>query len=247
MKAGARVETDHYEKDRRPRFRAVESAQARRTFLGNADRPGRPGWHIECSAMAMKYLGETLDIHTGGVDLAFPHHENEIAQSEGRHGTPVREAVAACRAPDHRRREDVQIARQLLHASRSFRKRPEAFHDPLPAALRALPAPVEFHRGRTEASRKIDREAAKFRLAFENRTICGRLKSRNAEARIEKAEKDFDAGARRRCQYGVALAAVFDLVRDVNTAMDRGYFCNRMLRARGRDGKVRRHSRRARR
>src|SRR6202035_2005722 len=49
---------------------------------------GRPGWHIECSAMAMEYLGETLDIHTGGVDLTFPHHENEIAQSEAITGKP---------------------------------------------------------------------------------------------------------------------------------------------------------------
>jgi len=50
--------------------------------------PGRPGWHIECSAMAMKYLGETFDIHGGGQDLIFPHHENEIAQSEGATGRP---------------------------------------------------------------------------------------------------------------------------------------------------------------
>ncbi len=50
--------------------------------------PGRPGWHIECSAMSMKYLGETLDIHAGGVDLIFPHHENEIAQSEAATGKP---------------------------------------------------------------------------------------------------------------------------------------------------------------
>jgi cysteinyl-tRNA synthetase len=50
--------------------------------------PGRPGWHIECSAMAMKYLGETFDIHGGGQDLIFPHHENEVAQSEGAHGKP---------------------------------------------------------------------------------------------------------------------------------------------------------------
>ena len=46
---------------------------------------GRPGWHIECSAMAEEYLGETFDIHGGGIDLVFPHHENEIAQSEGAH------------------------------------------------------------------------------------------------------------------------------------------------------------------
>ena len=50
---------------------------------------GRPGWHIECSAMSMKYLGETFDIHCGGVDLIFPHHENEIAQSEGATGKPL--------------------------------------------------------------------------------------------------------------------------------------------------------------
>ena len=64
----------------------MESPQARRIFLGDAHRPGRPGWHIECSAMAMKYLGDTLDIHTGGIDLAFPHHENEIAQTEAATG-----------------------------------------------------------------------------------------------------------------------------------------------------------------
>ncbi len=50
--------------------------------------PGRPGWHIECSAMSMKYLGESFDIHCGAVDLIFPHHENEIAQSEGASGQP---------------------------------------------------------------------------------------------------------------------------------------------------------------
>lgn len=51
--------------------------------------PGRPGWHIECSAMAWKHLGTVFDIHGGGIDLTFPHHENEIAQSRCAHGTPV--------------------------------------------------------------------------------------------------------------------------------------------------------------
>ena len=50
---------------------------------------GRPGWHIECSAMSKRYLGEVFDIHGGGLDLIFPHHENEIAQSRCAHGTPV--------------------------------------------------------------------------------------------------------------------------------------------------------------
>jgi hypothetical protein len=51
--------------------------------------PGRPGWHIECSVMSSRFLGETFDIHGGGLDLVFPHHENEIAQSEARHGQPM--------------------------------------------------------------------------------------------------------------------------------------------------------------
>ncbi len=84
MEDGARVDVDEYEKDAARDFalwKAVKTAQRRRehaweTSLG----AGRPGWHIECSAMATKYLGDTFDLHAGGEDLMFPHHENEIAQ-----------------------------------------------------------------------------------------------------------------------------------------------------------------------
>ncbi|MEI9813912.1 MAG: cysteine--tRNA ligase [Acidobacteriota bacterium] len=83
IRAGARVDVDEYDKDDARDFvlwkAAKEGEPSWDTPIGN----GRPGWHIECSAMAMKYLGEQLDIHTGGVDLTFPHHENEIAQAEG--------------------------------------------------------------------------------------------------------------------------------------------------------------------
>ena len=72
---------------------------------------GRPGWHIECSAMAGKYLGTAFDIHGGGVDLRFPHHENEQAQSRAA-GPPVRVVLDAQRLDHHRRREDEQVARQ---------------------------------------------------------------------------------------------------------------------------------------
>jgi cysteinyl-tRNA synthetase len=86
LKAGARVDVDDYSKDD-PRDFVLWKArkpgeQSWETPLG----PGRPGWHIECSAMSMKYLGESFDIHTGGVDNIFPHHENEIAQSEAATG-----------------------------------------------------------------------------------------------------------------------------------------------------------------
>jgi cysteinyl-tRNA synthetase len=88
LKAGARVDVDEYGKDD-PRDFVLWKArkpgeQSWETPLGI----GRPGWHIECSAMSMKYLGESFDIHTGGVDNIFPHHENEIAQSEGATGKP---------------------------------------------------------------------------------------------------------------------------------------------------------------
>src|SRR3982750_52737 len=85
--ASERVDTDKYEKEDARDFALWKKAEspdepAWETTLGR----GRPGWHIECSAMSMKYLGETFDIHAGGIDLVFPHHENEIAQSEGATG-----------------------------------------------------------------------------------------------------------------------------------------------------------------
>ena len=91
MIAGARVEVAPYKKDRNG-FRAVEAVEAGRAGWpspAGIKAPGRPGWHIECSAMAWKHLGETFDIHGGGIDLVFPHHENEIAQSRCAFHTPV--------------------------------------------------------------------------------------------------------------------------------------------------------------
>src|SRR4051812_38759675 len=90
IKAGARVLQDDYSKENAQDFALWKAAKPEDEATGAAwDSPwgrGRPGWHLECSAMAMKYLGETLDIHGGGIDLIFPHHEDEIAQSEGSSG-----------------------------------------------------------------------------------------------------------------------------------------------------------------
>jgi len=90
VKSGARVAVDDYTKENAQDFALWKAAKPEDEDTGAAwDAPfgrGRPGWHLECSAMAMKYLGETLDIHCGGVDLVFPHHEDEIAQSEAATG-----------------------------------------------------------------------------------------------------------------------------------------------------------------
>jgi cysteinyl-tRNA synthetase len=92
LKPGVRVAADRYDKESVSDFALWKKAQPSDEKLGAAwDAPfglGRPGWHIECSAMSKRYLGETLDIHAGGVDLMFPHHENEIAQSEAANHKP---------------------------------------------------------------------------------------------------------------------------------------------------------------
>lgn len=87
IKIGARIEADEYNKSEAQDFVLWKQAKKpNEPFWKSPFGDGRPGWHIECSAMSMKHLGETLDIHAGGVDLIFPHHENEIAQSEAATG-----------------------------------------------------------------------------------------------------------------------------------------------------------------
>ena len=89
MQAAGRVDSDEYEKKDDVRdFVLWKGRKEGEDYWDTELGPGRPGWHIECSAMSMKYLGQTFDIHCGGVDLVFPHHENEIAQSEGATGQP---------------------------------------------------------------------------------------------------------------------------------------------------------------
>jgi cysteinyl-tRNA synthetase len=92
IKIGATVEVDEYDKENPRDFallkRSTESEVERGIYFESKWGKVRPGWHIECSALSMKHLGPTIDIHTGGVDLVFPHHENEIAQSEAHTGKP---------------------------------------------------------------------------------------------------------------------------------------------------------------
>jgi cysteinyl-tRNA synthetase len=85
---GTRIDTDKYDKENARDFVLWKAKKEGEDFWETEIGPGRPGWHVECSAMSMKYLGETFDIHCGGIDLVFPHHENEIAQSECATGKP---------------------------------------------------------------------------------------------------------------------------------------------------------------
>ena len=88
QRSGERVEADEYEKDDVRDFALWKAAKPDEPSWSTSIGEGRPGWHIECSTMSMRYLGQSFDIHTGGVDLVFPHHEDEIAQSEAATGAP---------------------------------------------------------------------------------------------------------------------------------------------------------------
>ena len=223
MQSGARVDVDRYEKDDARDFALWKAPKPGEHFWETRIGPGRPGWHIECSAMAMKYLGDTLDIHAGGVDLAFPHHENEIAQSEGSTG---REFSKVWLHGEHLLIDGQKMSKSLgnFYTLRDLFAKGEK-----PSTIRFLLLSVPYRRqlnftedGLRQAQNSVERL----------RNFLTRLKTTNFpvgsntanQARIVQAEMDFDAGLGDDLNTAQALAAVFDLVRDANTAMDRGEF-----------------------
>jgi cysteinyl-tRNA synthetase len=223
MQAGARVDVDQYEKDDARDFALWKAPKPGEHFWEARIGPGRPGWHVECSAMAMKYLGDTLDIHTGGVDLAFPHHENEIAQSEAATGHPF---VRMWLHAEHLIIEGQKMSKSL---GNFYTLRDLFAKGQKPSTIRYLLLSVPYRRqlnftedGLTQARSSVERL----------RNFVTRLRtaqfsegsSSDIGARVEKAERDFDAALADDLNTAMALAAVFDLVRDINTAMDRGAF-----------------------
>lgn len=179
---------------------------------------GYPGWHIECSVMSMKYLGETLDIHTGGVDNLFPHHENEIAQSEAASG---KKFVNYWLHNEHLLVEGQRMGRSLgniyalkdimdkgydpmslrfLLLSTNYRQQLNFTFDGLSAAKNAIERLVNFMRRLMEANGKGSGEGIKHL--------------------ISRVQKDFEEAMDDDLNIGLALAALFDFVRDVNKLLD---------------------------
>jgi cysteinyl-tRNA synthetase len=227
LRAGVRVATDKYEKESVSDFALWKHAHPEDAAVGGVwDAPfgaGRPGWHIECSAMSKRYLGPTLDIHAGGVDLMFPHHENEIAQSEAANRkqfarywlhsehladatgakmsksaggfTTLRDLVAAG--------HDPVAVRYFLIASAHYRAKLRLTEDALHSAGQ------QVQRLRDLAGR-VTREAAAG-------TDDGRLLERVAAARGAYREALDDD-----LNLPQGMGAVFELVREVNAALDEG-------------------------
>jgi len=223
IQAGARVDVDQYDKENPRDFALWKAPKDGEHFWETRLGPGRPGWHIECSAMSMKYLGDTLDIHTGGIDLAFPHHENEIAQSEAATG---KQFVHTWLHAEHLIIDGQKMSKSLGNIYTLRDLFAKGFK---PSTMRFLLLSVPYRRqlnftedGLIQARNSVERL----------RNFVGRLKAEqfaagsNAEVvkLIETAEREFDEGLANDLNTAVALAAVFDLVRDVNTAMDRKAF-----------------------
>jgi cysteinyl-tRNA synthetase len=223
IQAGARVDVDRYEKESARDFALWKAPKAGEHFWDTPIGSGRPGWHIECSAMAMKYLGETLDIHTGGIDLAFPHHENEIAQSEAATGKPfVRYWLHA----EHLLVEGEKMSKSL---GNFFTLRDLFGKGYKPSTLRLCLASVPYRRQQNFTFNGLDQATSAIeRLRnFTDRLKQGKFAAGRQEAmaaRIAKAAEEFDAGLSDDLNTAQALAAVFDLVREANIAMDNGEF-----------------------
>ncbi len=222
IQPGARVEVDRYEKADARDFALWKARKPGEHYWDTPLGAGRPGWHIECSAMAMKYLGETLDIHTGGVDLAFPHHENEIAQSEAATGKPfVRYWLHA----EHLIVEGEKMSKSL---GNFYTLRDLFAKGHKPSAIRYLLASVPYRRqlnftfaGLQQAASSVER-LRNFRLRL--RTEKFPAGNSDAAPRAARAIEEFDATLDDDLNTAEALAAAFNLVRDTNTAMDQGQF-----------------------
>ena len=223
IKAGARVDNDRYEKESARDFALWKAPRPGEHFWKTAIGPGRPGWHIECSAMAIKYLGETIDIHTGGIDLAFPHHENEIAQSEAATG---KKFVRFWLHAEHLLVEGEKMSKSL---GNFYTLRDLFAKGYKPSALRFALASVPYRRqlnftfdGLQQATSSVDRL----------RNFAARLKNEKfppgenqaMAARIARAADEFDAGLSDDLNTAQALAGMFDFVREANIAMDKGEF-----------------------
>src|ERR1035437_3146782 len=223
MQTGARVDMDRYDKDNARDFALWKAPKPGEQFWETPIGPGRPGWHIECSAMAMKYLGDTLDIHSGGVDLIFPHHENEIAESEAATGKPFARYWLHA---EHLLVDHEKMSKSLGN----FATLRELFsHGQKPSSIRFLLASVPYRRQLNFTPESLQGAASSVERL---RNFVLRLRSEKfpagaspaMESRAVTAQEDFDRGLADDLNTAHALAAIFDLVRDVNTAMDRGEF-----------------------
>jgi cysteinyl-tRNA synthetase len=221
IQAGARVDADTYAKQDARDFVLWKATKPGEPTWDYGCGPGRPGWHLECSAMALRLLGEPpIDIHGGGIDLIFPHHENEIAQSEGATGTPF------SRFWMHTEFLNLDNEKMSKSLGNVFTVRDILDQGYRASALRYLLISVHYRKQLTfNWDVLAQAEAAVGRLSdFVARieTVAGGAAHPDLVGRVETARADFRARVRDDLNVPGALGVVFDLVRDVNARLDQG-------------------------
>jgi cysteinyl-tRNA synthetase len=216
---GARVDSDRFDKEEARDFALWKAPKAGEAFWETKIGRGRPGWHIECSTMSMKYLGESLDIHAGGEDLIFPHHENEIAQSEALTGKPFAHFWVHVR---FLLIESDKMSKSLgnFHTLRDLILRGHK-----PSSIRFLLSSVPYRKqlnftidGLTQAASSIER-LRNFKLRLETSQFP---EGRNDDVGkiAATALSGMESGMNDDLNTAQAMAAVFDMVRDANAAAD---------------------------
>ena len=221
MEDGARVDLDEYEKDSARDFALWKAAKPGEMSWDTAIGRGRPGWHIECSTMAMTYLGESFDLHAGGEDLIFPHHENEIAQSESvthktfaRHWMHVRFLLVDGRKMSKSEGNFYTLRDLLLKGYKASAIR---------LALISVPYRHQFNftfDGLVEATAAIERLRT-----FKDRLTAGDFDAGENPALQEaakKAQAEYLAALNNDLNTAEARAPIFDMIRTANTALDQG-------------------------
>jgi cysteinyl-tRNA synthetase len=221
MLDGARVDVDEYDKDSARDFAVWKAPKPGETFWNTAIGPGRPGWHLECSVMSMEELGETFDLHAGGEDLIFPHHENEIAQSESLTGKPFAHFWF------HARFLLVEGEKMSKSLGNFFTLRDLVLKGHKPSSIRYLLASVPYRNqlnftfdGLKQAAVSVDR-LRNFRL----RLSAGNFPEGSNPQMQTLAAETVDrirAALDDDLNTAQAQAALFEMVRQANTAFDTG-------------------------
>jgi cysteinyl-tRNA synthetase len=215
QRVGERVEADEYSKDDVRDFALWKGPRSGEPSWSTEIGQGRPGWHIECSAMSMRYLGPSFDIHTGGVDLVFPHHEDEIAQSEAATGQRFVRTWLHC---DH-----LQMGGEKMAKRTGKLRRPAEIYEQgwSPRALRyallaahyraALDFSDESLAAATSAVERLSTALAALDIY-----ALDRADDPDVASALERGRAAFEAAMDDDLAIAPALGALFDLVRDLN-------------------------------
>ena len=216
LKPGKRVESDEYEKDSVNDFALWKHKKEGEPFWETEVGPGRPGWHIECSVMSSQYLGETFDIHCGGTDNIFPHHENEIAQSEAYFGKKFVNYWLHCR-------HLIVEGEKMSKSKGNFYTMKDLLDRNVdPSVLRFLLISTHYRKMLNFTFKALDQANASlqrikdFLYELKNHPLK-EGENKNVSKIIEKVRKNFADALSDDLNISVALRVIFDLIREGNT------------------------------